>query len=75
MDVDTNSVDKEIGNGVSMGGISSRAHAGEEEDVPMCECVLMFHQSFILFLADTSIEAPPSLLPPRHYCDITGLEV
>ncbi|KAI9567901.1 hypothetical protein HD554DRAFT_2205279 [Boletus coccyginus] len=21
----------------------------------------------------TSIEAPPSLLPPRHYCDITGL--
>ncbi|KAF8218255.1 hypothetical protein K438DRAFT_21953 [Mycena galopus ATCC 62051] len=22
----------------------------------------------------TSIEAPPSLLPPRHYCDITGLE-
>jgi hypothetical protein len=26
-------------------------------------------------LTDTSIEAPPSLLPPRHYCDITGLEV
>ena len=24
---------------------------------------------------DTSIEAPPSVLPPRHYCDITGLEV
>lgn len=22
----------------------------------------------------TSIEAPPSLLPPRHCCDITGLE-
>ncbi|KAK7052432.1 chromatin-remodeling complex subunit ies6 [Favolaschia claudopus] len=22
----------------------------------------------------TSIEAPPSLLPQRHYCDITGLE-
>ncbi|KAG6848614.1 hypothetical protein H0H93_015494 [Arthromyces matolae] len=22
----------------------------------------------------TSIEAPPSLLPPKHYCDITGLE-
>ncbi|KIJ15787.1 hypothetical protein PAXINDRAFT_133026 [Paxillus involutus ATCC 200175] len=22
----------------------------------------------------TSIEAPPSLLPPRHYCDITGLD-
>ncbi|KAN0082924.1 hypothetical protein V8E55_008719 [Tylopilus felleus] len=30
----------------------------EEEDVPTY----------------TSIEAPPSLLPPRHYCDITGLE-
>jgi hypothetical protein len=24
---------------------------------------------------DTSIEAPPSLLPARKYCDITGLEV
>lgn len=23
---------------------------------------------------DTSIEAPPSLLPQKHYCDITGLE-
>ncbi|KAJ7718336.1 hypothetical protein B0H16DRAFT_1609372, partial [Mycena metata] len=22
----------------------------------------------------TSIEAPPSLLPQKHYCDITGLE-
>ncbi|KAF8557202.1 hypothetical protein OG21DRAFT_1407540, partial [Imleria badia] len=30
----------------------------EEEDVP----------------TNTSLEAPPSLLPPRHYCDITGLE-
>lgn len=27
------------------------------------------HQSI-----DTSVEAPPSLLPPGHYCDITGLE-
>lgn len=25
-------------------------------------------------LADLSIEAPPSLIPARHYCDITGLE-
>ncbi|KAM6497306.1 hypothetical protein JOM56_007779 [Amanita muscaria] len=24
--------------------------------------------------AYTSIEAPPSVWPPRHYCDITGLE-
>ncbi|KAF8557224.1 hypothetical protein OG21DRAFT_1596059 [Imleria badia] len=30
----------------------------EEEDVPTY----------------TSLEAPPSLLPPRHYCDITGLD-
>ncbi|EGW35758.1 uncharacterized protein SPAPADRAFT_133037 [Spathaspora passalidarum NRRL Y-27907] len=22
----------------------------------------------------TSVAAPPSLLPPKHYCDITGLE-
>jgi hypothetical protein len=25
--------------------------------------------------ADFSIEAPPSFLPPKRYCDITGLEV
>ena len=25
--------------------------------------------------ADTSIEAPPSVLPQSRYCDITGLEV
>ncbi|KAJ7708579.1 YL1 nuclear protein C-terminal domain-containing protein [Mycena metata] len=25
-------------------------------------------------LTYTSIEAPPSLLPQKHYCDITGLE-
>ncbi|KAJ7449297.1 hypothetical protein FB451DRAFT_1147299 [Mycena latifolia] len=31
---------------------------GEEEEIPTY----------------TSIEAPPSLLPQRHYCDITGLE-
>lgn len=24
---------------------------------------------------DASIEAPPSLLPMKHYCDVTGLEV
>ncbi len=24
--------------------------------------------------ADSSIEAPPSIMPPQHYCDITGLE-
>lgn len=26
-------------------------------------------------ISDASIEAPPSLMPQRHYCDITGLEV
>lgn len=25
-------------------------------------------------MVDSSIEAPPSLIPQRHYCDITGLE-
>lgn len=29
----------------------------------------------IMALLDSSIEAPPSVLPQRHYCDITGLEV
>ena len=24
---------------------------------------------------DTSVEAPPSLLPAKRYCDITGLQV
>jgi hypothetical protein len=32
-------------------------------------------QSTELILLDLSIEAPPSVLPQRHYCDITGLEV
>ena len=26
-------------------------------------------------MLDISIEAPPSVLPQRRYCDITGLEV
>jgi hypothetical protein len=29
----------------------------------------------LTFLADISVEAPPSVLPQKHYCDITGLEV
>jgi hypothetical protein len=28
-----------------------------------------------LCVLDLSIEAPPSVLPQRRYCDITGLEV
>ncbi|KIL66337.1 hypothetical protein M378DRAFT_75165, partial [Amanita muscaria Koide BX008] len=43
----------------STGGAEDRALAmDEEEDVPTY----------------TAIEAPPSVWPPRHYCDITGLE-
>ncbi|KAH0826367.1 hypothetical protein J3R83DRAFT_5329 [Lanmaoa asiatica] len=47
----------------------------EEEDVPTCTLspARSIH-SPSPSPADTSIEAPPSLLPPRHYCDITGLE-
>jgi hypothetical protein len=47
------------------------------DDIPSCGW-----RSFLLtrglvkyrFL-DLSIEAPPSVLPQRRYCDITGLEV
>ena len=28
-----------------------------------------------LGILDSSIEAPPSILPQKRYCDITGLEV
>lgn len=28
-----------------------------------------------IVILDLSIEAPPSVLPQRRYCDITGLEV
>lgn len=27
-----------------------------------------------MFAADTTIEAPPSVIPHKHLCDITGLE-
>ncbi|KAA1475453.1 hypothetical protein DENSPDRAFT_842234 [Dentipellis sp. KUC8613] len=37
---------------------------GDAQDVPLEEDYPTYH----------SIEAPPSLLPQRHYCDITGLE-
>ncbi|KAL4080105.1 hypothetical protein V8B97DRAFT_1914210 [Scleroderma yunnanense] len=59
MDVDTDNNAKKGGG--NGGSVLSRLRSGEflEDDVPTY----------------TSIEAPPSLLPPRHYCDITGLEV
>ena len=46
-----------------------------EEDVPTCKHSfgILCDVSHPLF-SDTSIESP-SLLPPRHYCDITGLGV
>jgi INO80 complex subunit C len=48
----------------------------EEEDIPTCEELgLLSHFFNRCFLSDLSIEAPPSVLPQRHYCDITGLEV
>ena len=47
-----------------------------EEDMPSCDCSnLLFFETYLCILADISIEAPPSLLPQRRYCDITGLEV
>ena len=46
-----------------------------EEDTPTCKLSMMFIAVYELMAgADTSIEAPPSLLPARKYCDITGLE-
>ncbi len=47
-----------------------------EEDLPTCE----YHLNVVVFymfirVPDASIEAPPSVLPQRRYCDITGLEV
>lgn len=48
-----------------------------EEDTPTCKSSC-FKRFTVVFLTggeiDTSIEAPPSLLPARKYCDITGLE-
>ncbi|KAJ3729146.1 YL1 nuclear protein C-terminal domain-containing protein [Lentinula guzmanii] len=35
--------------------------------------VLVKAKNLTIFL-DLSIEAPPSVLPQKHYCDITGLE-
>lgn len=49
-----------------------------EEELPTC-LLFCLQVSFQCVSdcegADSSIEAPPSVLPPRKYCDITGLEV
>ncbi|KAJ7198842.1 hypothetical protein GGX14DRAFT_573281 [Mycena pura] len=45
-----------------------------EEDFPTCEYLSIARSQLLTARVDTSIEAPPSLLPQRHYCDITGLE-
>lgn len=49
-----------------------------EEDIPTCayDVILTFTPACSQnFTSDSSIEAPPSVLPQRRYCDITGLEV
>ena len=49
---------------------------GEEEESVTCSCTTFSEGDLSLTVdLDTSIEAPPSFLPQRHYCDITGLEV
>lgn len=49
------------------------------EDAPTCIYRLLlawfFVPSLTGFAADTTIEAPPSVIPHKHLCDITGLEV
>ncbi|RXW23550.1 hypothetical protein EST38_g2311 [Candolleomyces aberdarensis] len=52
--------------------------ADDEEEEPNCT-ISPIHQAQAgtnpgPFGSDSSIEAPPSVWPPRHYCDITGLE-
>lgn len=55
-------------------------HPGQEDacedDLPTCEQSVASYVSIRAhFTIDASIEAPPSVLPQRRYCDITGLEV
>jgi INO80 complex subunit C len=53
------------------------SNAPFEEDTPTCKPVCLEGPSLLSNWRcdiDTSIEAPPSLLPARKYCDITGLE-
>ena len=47
------------------------------EEAPTCECCKLYFIDVCcsLYIADTMIEAPPSVIPHKHLCDITGLEV
>ena len=49
----------------------------DPDDIPSCKHVLWhpFSKKLDGIPIDFSIEAPPSFLPPKRYCDITGLEV
>lgn len=47
----------------------------QDEDLPSCMCIAACTAWGTDLSTDSSIEAPPSVLPPRKYCDITGLEV
>ncbi|EJC97905.1 uncharacterized protein FOMMEDRAFT_114675 [Fomitiporia mediterranea MF3/22] len=58
MDVDTQEQERETSAPGSEAAVKTMLNVIEEEDIPTY----------------TSIEAPPSILPQKHYCDITGLE-
>ncbi len=47
----------------------------EPAEMPTCKCSLLQAMTLYSRYEDASIEAPPSVFPLRHYCDITGLEV
>jgi INO80 complex subunit C len=65
--------DAEAMNVEPVDGVSLDALA---EEVPTCNVYPFPAPQLTLTRApDTSIEAPLSIWPPKHYCDITGLEV
>jgi INO80 complex subunit C len=67
-------LEKEQSMDVDQDSDPSKAYA-EEEEVPTCECPYTVRFAGSYCPIDASIEAPPSFLPQRRYCDITGLEV
>ena len=56
-------------------GAAPAAETSLEEDLPTCQSSPRPSDSRADRAVDASIEAPPSVLPQRKYCDITGLEV
>lgn len=65
---DAEAMDVEPTDGVSLDALA--------EEVPTCNVdPFPVPQLTLTRTLDTSIEAPPSIWPPKHYCDITGLEV